>query len=146
MTPVLSDQEIQAVADANAPMANLARAVEARVLEKLRKGGRLRGEWADGLSVSEAEARRREREAWDAAVYYIWPVGQFPQARQDWRKERDRLYPLPAPEPREVTGKSGTRYRRLGDVIAIGFGAGWTVVDSCPIPDAEAVASLLQQK
>lgn len=99
---------------------DFARAVERAVLEKLFLAGGLEkhglspSEMLVGGCVAESEARERERKAWDTCAdwnRYTYPADG---ASSSWTaRERDRLYP--SLQPKEVTGPSGTKYRKLDD-------------------------------
>ena len=125
---VLMDMEIallwrrsDAPPDPKGPVA-FGRAVEQAVLAKVRhKEGRyeawmdayVRVKAKDGRFVPESEVRERERKAWDAAIDYDHGTLLRYRFKEMATLNRDRLYP--SLQPKEVTGPSGTKYRKLDD-------------------------------
>lgn len=137
-----------------------ARAVEQAVLEKLRQPGGSLWMAENGYSavtvscVPESRAVERERAAWGrgaewAVMTYLnsGPLGFYAESNT----ERDRRYPLPQPEPKVVTGPSGTKYRKLADgtVQIHGVGDQWTDLKLdwiVKVADAPTVAQLMEGK
>lgn len=163
MTQVLSDDDLlvhyrnaaglHAVSGCIGHTAGL-RAVEAAVLEKMKHlapttkvFGKVLDDAITALRcVPEATARERERAAWDAASE--WFFSSWAIRDHDSGTERDKRYPLPTPEPREVRGRDGTRYRWAnGQVEYLSNNyKEWKKSGIIATVDAATVAKLLQEK
>lgn len=113
------------------------RAVEQAVLEKAVR---------PNIQEWERQARERERAAWDAAIAFLhdW-IGRKDGESDD--RARDRRYPAIPPEPKVVTGPSGTQYLiRDGKLhLRWNLAYAWNFANGIPVADVPTVADLMRE-